>query len=282
MYQTQRTEFSPKSMQQENGTKDFITVFPITVFFLSCLLGLCYRYCRSRRCCFSKLLIVFSPITWPICLTYLLLTKVIYMPRKKSRSPKSSEKQVEPTNSFFRVFNCLLSFCFHMSPISFSFTKYLSAKEVILRYNEQKIVTADELHEKLKEDKFLDLILNLLNGLNSRFFFKILLSGSLREGFGKPLPSTSILGSDYDLMLIPDGVEVVESSQINAATSGGVVESSQINVATSGRVAPLFEAISDPNQNPETPSGYVWLKLLDPTLKNWKNLCFDRITPNGG
>ena len=268
MYQTQRTEFSPKSMQQENGTKDFITVFPITVFFLSCLLGLCYRYCRSRRCCFSKLLIVFSPITWPICLTYLLLTKVIYMPRKKSRSPKSSEKQVEPTNSFFRVFNCLLSFCFHMSPISFSFTKYLSAKEVILRYNEQKIVTADELHEKLKEDKFLDLILNLLNGQNSRFFFKILLSGSLREGFGKPLPSTSILGSDYDLMLIPDGVEVVESSQINAATSGGV--------------APLFEAISDPNQNPETPSGYVWLKLLDPTLKNWKNLCFDRITPNGG
>ena len=69
-------------------------------------------------------------------------------------------------------------------------------------------------------------------------------------------------------MLIPDGVEVVESSQINAATSG--------------HVAPLFEAISDPNQNPETPSGFVWLKLLDPTLKNWKNLCFDRITSNGG
>ena len=268
MYQTQRTAFSSKSMQQENGTKDFIIEVLTIALPLSCLLGLCYRYCRSRRCCFSKLLIVFSPITWPICLTYLLLTKVIYMPRKKSRSPKSSEKQVEPTNSFFRVFNCLLSFCFHMSPISFSFTKYLSAKEVILRYNEQKIVTADELHEKLKEDKFLDLILNLLNGQNSRFFFKILLSGSLREGFGKPLPSTSILGSVYDLMLIPDGVEVVESSQINAATSG--------------RVAPLFEAISDPNQNPETPSGYVWLKLLDPTLKNWKNLCFDRITPNGG
>ena len=267
MYQRQKTEIPPESVQQENGID--ITIILIIVFLsLSCFLGTFYRYCRSRRCCFSKLLIVLSPATWPIYLTYLLLTKVICMPRNKSRSPKSSEKLVEPTNSFFRVFNCLLSFCFHMSPISFSFTKYLSAKEVILRYNEQKMITPNKLHEKLKEDKFLDLILNLLNGQNSRFFFKILLSGSLREGFGKPLPSTSILGSDYDLMLIPDGVEVAESSQIN--------------VATPGHVAPLFEAISDPNQNPETPSGYVWLKLLDPTLKNWKNLCFDRISPTGG
>ena len=267
MYQRQKTEIPPESMQQKNGI--YIAIVLIIVYlFLSFLLGMYYSYCRFGRCCFSKTLVVFSPLFWPLYLVHVLLIKVICMPRKKSRSPKSSEKLVEPTNGFFRVFNCLLSFCFHMSPISFSFTKYLSAKEVILRYNEQKIITANELYEKLKEDKFLDLILNLLNGQNSRFFFKILLSGSLREGFGKPLPSTSILGSDYDLMLIPDGVEVVETSQINTATSG--------------HVTPLFEAISDPNQNPETPSGYVWLKLLDPTLKNWKNLCFDRISPTGG
>ena len=155
-----------------------------------------------------------------------------------------------------------------MSPISISFTKSLSVKEVVSRYNEQKLITANELHEKLKENEYLNLILNILNGQNSRFFFKILLSGSLPEGYGKPLPSTPVLGSDYDLMLIPDGVEVIEGSQMN--------------MDTSGRVAPLFEAISDPNQNPETLNGYVWLKLLDPGLENWKNLRFDRITPNGG
>lgn len=112
------------------------------------------------------------------------------------------------------------------------------------------------------------MILNLLHGQNSNFFLKTLLSGSLLEGYGKPLPSTSILVSDYDLMLIPDGVEVIESSQMN--------------MATSGRVAPLLEAISDPNRNPETPNGYLWFKLLDPGLENWRNLCFDRITTNGG
>lgn len=124
------------------------------------------------------------------------------------------------------------------------------------------------MHEKFKEIEYSNLILNLLHGQNSNFFLKTLLSGSLLEGYGKPLPSTSILVSDYDLMLIPDGVEVIESSQMN--------------MATSGRVAPLLEAISDPNRNPETQNGYVWFKLLDPGLESWRNLCFDRITRNGG
>lgn len=130
------------------------------------------------------------------------------------------------------------------------------------------MITANELHEKFKENEYLNLILNLLHGQNSNFFSKTLLSGSLLEGYVKPLSSTSILVSDYDLMLIPDGVEVIEISQMN--------------MATSGRVAPLLEAISDPNRNPETQNGYVWFKLLDPGLENWTNLCFDRITPNEG
>ena len=238
-----------------------ITVQSIIYYF-------CFWSCCFKKKNASKYFFICFPIAWPFYLIYLLFKKVIWMPRKKSRPPKLLETLAKPPNISFRAFNCLLSCLFHMSPITFSFAKSLTAKEVILRYSEQKLMTANELHEKLKEDKFLDLILNLLNGQNCRFFFKILLSGSLRERYGRPLPSTSILGSDYDLMLIPDGVEVVESSQINTSSSG--------------RVAPLFEAISDPNQNPETPNGYVWLKLLDPGLKNWKNLCFDRITSNGG
>ena len=242
-----------------------IYIVIVVYVFLFSLTLVTVLYCSSCNFYLKYVLCVYC---FPVYIPYRLFKRIIWMPRKKSRSPKSSEKLTKPPNALFRVFNCILSCCFHMSPISLTFTKSLSIKDAILRYSEQKPICANKLYEQLKEDKFLDLILNLLNGRNSSFFFKILPSGSLREGYGKPLPSTSILGSDYDLMLIPDGVEVVESSQINATTSGCV--------------APLFEAISDPNHNPETPSGFVWLKLLDPALKNWKNLCFDRITPNGG
>ena len=42
------------------------------------------------------------------------------------------------------------------------------------------------------------------------FFFTYLPTGSLREGFGKMLPSTSILATDHDIMLVPDGVTLGE------------------------------------------------------------------------
>ena len=238
----------------------FLFIFTLSTVFV------CRSCCSPSNFSYSKY--VLCVYCFPFYIVYRYFKKVIWMPRKKSRSPKSSEKLVQPANTLFTVLNCILSCCFHMSPISLTFTKCLSIRDAVLRYSEQKPICANELYEQLKEDRFLDLILNLLNGRNSSFFFKILPSGSLREGYGKPLPSTSILGSDYDLMLIPDGIEVVESSQIDTTSSGCV--------------APLFEAISDPNQNPETPSGYVWLKLRDHALKNWKNLCFDRITPHGG
>ena len=48
-----------------------------------------------------------------------------------------------------------------------------------------------------------------------------------------------------------------------------------------GDITPLFEAVSDPNQNPETPTGYVWLKLLNTWMKSWNRLCFDRLTAVG-
>ena len=248
-----------------------IPLIAVTIYVSLFILTLSAVFiCRS--CCsfynFSYSKYVLYVYCFPFYIAYRFFKKVIRMPRKKSRSPKSSVKLLKPANTLFTVFNYILSCCFHMSPISLTFTKCLSIKDAVLRYSEQKPISADELHEQLKEDKFLDLILSLLNGRNSSFFFKILPSGSLREGYGKPLPSTSILGSDYDLMLIPDGVEVVESSQTNTTSSGCI--------------APLFEAISDPNQNPETPSGYMWLKLLAPAPANWKNLCFDRITPHGG
>ena len=160
--------------------------------------------------------------------------------------------------------------------------------------------------KKLKENKFLDLILTLLNKKNANFFFKVLPSGSLREGHGKPLPSTSILGADCDLMLIPDGIEVAENLQLSNQEVGTNIQTTvedatiieiepdskdypgrQRERLESSRkilrdVTPLFEAVSDPTQNPETPNGYVWLKLLNTSIKSWTRLCFDRITTTGG
>ena len=150
---------------------------------------LCYLADNNKFRILSRLLLfICCPCFLPFYISYLLLKKVTWMPRKKSRSPKSLEKPPRRRNILFKAFNCLLSCFFHMSPISISFTKSLSVKEVVSRYNEQKLITANELHEKLKENEYLNLILNILNGQNSRFFFKILLSGSLREGYGKPLP----------------------------------------------------------------------------------------------
>ena len=223
----------------------------------------------------------------------------VVMPRKKSRPPKYEQMELYPANHLFQIFNCVLSCIFHKSPISCNFTTSLSVNEAICRYAEQPPIKLRDLIDMLKENKFLDLVLNLLNGQNANFFFKILPSGSLREGYGRPLPSTSILGTDYDLMLIPDGIEVAESIEHSSAGSSSngnptesesdlqqkpkkLLESSDTCHGKPGKVAPLFVAMSDPNQNPETPTGFVWLKLLDTTMESWNRLCFDRITTNGG
>ena len=53
------------------------------------------------------------------------------------------------------------------------------------------IAIMEELHAKLPD-----------------FFFTFFPSGSLRERYAKLLPSTSILASDYDVMLVPDAISV--------------------------------------------------------------------------
>jgi len=58
----------------------------------------------------------------------------------------------------------------------------------------------------LKSNQFLISILETLYLAHPDFFFTYLPTGSLREGFGKLLPSTSVLASDHDIMLVPDGV----------------------------------------------------------------------------
>lgn len=62
--------------------------------------------------------------------------------------------------------------------------------------------------EKVTQNRFMITILESLYKSFPEFFFTYLPTGSLREGFGKLIPSTSVLATDYDIMLVPDAVTV--------------------------------------------------------------------------
>ena len=246
-----------------------------------------YRY-RRRNKNILKFFLCLN-LCCPCYALYGLLSATCRLPRKKSRPPKDDQTTVQPANCLFRTFNRALSCLFHYSPIGCHCSNSLSVTEAISRYAEKEPIEFDDLIKRLKGNQFLNLVLNLLNGQNANFFFKVLPSGSLRERYGKLLPSTSILGTDYDLMLIPDGIEVVEKdasiTEIEGDSKddpGRKTQNLECSQKTRGDIAPLFEAVSDPNQNPETPTGYVWLKLLNTSMEGWNRLCFDRLTTVGG
>lgn len=113
----------------------------------------------------------------------------------------------------------------------------------------------------------LHLSLGFLNESLPKFYFKVLPSGSIREGLGKPFPSTSILATDYDLMLVPDGIYVYEEHDIQ-------------ELKTTKQFPASFIATNDNECNPTTPTGFLWLKLKEKQLKEWKFLCFERLSSN--
>ena len=290
-------------MVNDIGLIVFLPILYLGCFVILISLNIwgCIRYRRHRHPNI-KILRFFLCVNFccPCYVLYLLSRKMFRLPRKKSRPPKDDQTIVHPANCLFRTFNRILSCFFHYSPIGCHYSNSLSVNEAISRYAETEPIKFDDLIKRLKENKFLDLVLHLLNGQNANLFFKVLPSGSLRERYGKLLPSTSILGTDYDLMLIPDGIEVAESLQLNnqevAVNIQTIIEDATIIETEPGRqienldstrgprgdITPLFEAVSDPNQNPETPTGYVWLKLLNTSMKSWNSLCFDRLTAVGG
>ena len=60
-------------------------------------------------------------------------------------------------------------------------------------------------------NRFIIAVLETLSIKLPEYFFTFLPTGSLREGFGKKIPSSSVLATDYDMMLIPDAVGVGQS-----------------------------------------------------------------------
>ncbi|XP_066910710.1 uncharacterized protein [Clytia hemisphaerica] len=110
--------------------------------------------------------------------------------------------------------------------------------------------------EKVKENRFMVSILETLYFEFPDFFFTYLPTGSLREGFGKMLPSTSILATDHDVMLVPDGVTVGIGGENH-----------------NGDKANVFTILESPDDHQ---AGFLWLKLEDDYLTHWHPYCMKR------
>ena len=92
---------------------------------------------------------------------------------------------------------------------------------------------------EVKSNDYIKSILNSFAILLPEYFLSILPTGSLSEGSGKLLPSTSVLASDFDLMVVPHAVMVGEDG-----------------VEYAGNERPVFAAI----EQDEIDAGFVWLR----------------------
>ena len=129
----------------------------------------------------------------------------------------------------------------------------------IYRYSEQPVMTKNEVLDSIKDNEYIITILKILNQICPDYFFTILPSGSIREGFGKSLPSTCVLGSDYDLMLVPDAIPVAER-----------LDSWSVDVIRGEN--PVFSV----HDTPDSHIPFVWLRLENSNLTQWKDVCIPR------
>ena len=130
-------------------------------------------------------------------------------------------------------------------------------KTTILRYWENSPLSREQNLQNTPANPYISRILLHLANQLPEFLFSILPTGSLRDGFGKLQPSTAILATDYDLMLIPDGITVGSRDE---------------KEATNQRTSPTFIT----TKNEMIPTGFIWLSLDYKKLKHWKKLTIPR------
>ena len=156
--------------------------------------------------------------------------------------------------------NCLRWFykwcCFR-----FDCASKLDLEAAIQRYEEDPPMQKEEFIESVTSNAYIYGVLSSLNKALPEYFFSILPSGSLREGFGKVLPSTAVLATDYDVMLVPDAIFVGEEG-----------------TKLPGEEKPVF-AITETS---EIKTGYLWLRLENEYLSQWEKLCIRRQTKGQG
>ena len=159
---------------------------------------------------------------------------------------------------------CMLEFtkgCFDCCCCQFDCVSRLSPDEAILRYEEDPPPNKDVVLQQITDNPFMATITTLFAIDLPEYFLSILPTGSLREGFGKTLPSTAALASDFDVMLVPD-----------AALAG------EEGVMYKGNETPVFGVVEPENIE----KGYLWLKLKNSYLKQWEDLCLRRQTEGQG
>ena len=178
------------------------------------------------------------------------------------------------------VLACLIFLCFVSRPrntsicflnlVQFSYewcccrldcASKLNSNEAIMRYTEEPPLHTDDFVHHVLDDEYMKSILNTFALELPEYFLSILPTGSLREGFGKILPSTSILASDFDIMLIPD-----------AALAGDATKTYK------GNERPLFATV----ESKEIEEGFLWLRLENEYMMQWKDLCIRRQTEGQG
>lgn len=133
----------------------------------------------------------------------------------------------------------------------------LNLKTAINRYWENPPPSKEELLNNTRNNRYIRTILIHLAKKLPEFFFSFLPTGSLREGCGKLLPSTAVLATDYDLMIVPDGI--VAGGRCNQSAAEQIIP-------------PTFLT----TENELIPSGFVWLSLSYLELEQWKALTIPR------
>ena len=152
------------------------------------------------------------------------------------------------------IYNCC---CFRPDCVS-----NLDLEQAISRHSEHDIpLDKEDFIKEFIRNPGLVTILNQINREKPDYFFSVLPTGSLREGFGRRVPSTSPLASDYDLMIIPDSVLAGE-----------------MHTEYAGGETPVFIV----TETEEIKPGYMWLRLNNPFLKQWEKLCIRRQTHGEG
>ena len=190
---------------------------------------------------------------------------VLRRPGSRTKRPNVIKENLKPDEGFSWYLHSYLACFLQWGCCILKFTEGMSLVDAVRRYEERPQIKWEDLLKQLKNNPYLAVLVEYMNMVLPKFYFRILPSGSIREGFGYPLPSTSILGSDYDLMFVPDGIYVYDETS-----------------EREGKFPASFTAIDDPNQNPERKTGYLWLKLeAENDSETWKNLSYERMTIDG-
>ena len=158
---------------------------------------------------------------------------------------------------FMNMLQCFYKRCFFRLDCSST----LSSNEAIMRYIEEPPLDAEKFTNQVTSNTYIKWIVNSFARKLPEYFLSILPTGSLREGFGKILPSTSVLASDFDIMLIPEAVLVGHS-----------------NKTYDGDESPLFATV----ESKEIEEGFLWLRLENEYISQWKDLCIRRQTIGKG